>query len=74
MTKQLEDIVRRVSAMPTEELLALVGDIRKNKYQTRPAKKQRTKKKSKVGLKALLKGMSKEQIQALLKESKNGGI
>lgn len=71
---RLSDLVKSISTMSTEELLAHVDKIRRNKYIDKPAKekheadaeKKSTRKKMST-VDKLINGMSDEDRAALLK-------
>ena len=65
---RLEDIVSGVEGISREELLEKVRQIRKNKYEVKPASSGHRKKEAKSNIDKLMKGMPAEMRQALLKK------
>ena len=70
MSKKLEEMVQSISDMSEADLLERVRQIRRNKYEVKPAKRAIVKKEVGGELKKLLKGLSKEDQISLLSQIK----
>lgn len=64
----VDELLTELSKMSSEDLIAYLRNVRERRYQ-RPVKKEtvrKQKEKTVSGLKKLLAGMTKEQLQQLL--------
>lgn len=79
MARQLHELLDRFSDMSDDEALEKIREIRRRKYEEKPAVKQRQQKqtkktanKAKSRIENLMSGMSEEQKARLLKELEDG--
>lgn len=68
MSQKYTDLFPDLSEMTTEELMALVKETRRNKYEVKPAKVKIEKRYKTKEVKKILKALSPELRAQLLKE------